>query len=77
MSQEEVVNLLKTCQEALSVSEIVEKLNGKANSTAITRALKQLKKYGEIQAIKLELPVARRIFGNKAKHKLQVYCVIN
>lgn len=77
MVQEEVIKLLEECQQALSCSEIVERMLGKANSTAITRALKQLSKYGEIQAIKLELPVARRIFGNKAKHKLCVYCVVN
>jgi Fe2+ or Zn2+ uptake regulation protein len=75
--QEEVIRLLEECQEALSCSEIVEKMLGKANSTAVNRALKQLSKYGEIQAIKLELPVARRIFGNKAKHKLQVYCIVS
>jgi len=72
-----VIKLLEECKEALSSTEIVAKLMGQANSTAINRALKQLQKYGEIQAIKLELPVARRIFGNKAKHKLCVYCVIN
>ena len=76
MVQEEVVDLLETCQEALSVAEIVEKLNGKANSVAVARALKQLSKYGEVQAIKLDVRVARRIYGNKAKHKLQVYCAI-
>ena len=72
-----MIRLLEECQEALSCSEIVEKMLGKANSTAVNRALKQLSKYGEIQAIKLELPVARRIFGNKAKHKLQVYCIVS
>jgi hypothetical protein len=77
MVQEEVLILLEECQEALSCNEICEKLIGKDNVKAITRACSQLEKYGEIQGIQLEIPLARRIFGKKAKHKLKVYCVIN
>lgn len=77
MVQEEVIELLKQCQEALSCSEIAEKLIGKANITAVTRAISQLEKYGEVQAIRLEVPVARRIYGKRVKRALRVYCVVN
>ena len=77
MAQEEVLQILKDCQEALSCAEITERLLGKANSKAVNRAIKQLSKYGEIQALKLELPVARRIYGKKVKHALRVFCVVS
>lgn len=73
MSQADIIKLLEKCEEALSAVEIHEKLNNKMNISAITRALKQLTKYDELQAIEIELPIARRIYGKKVKCNMNLY----
>jgi repressor of nif and glnA expression len=76
MVQDDIVKLLEKCEEALSSKEIAEKLIGKANYTAICRAIKKLNKYGEISSIKLDVKVSRRIYGKGIKQPISLFYVI-
>jgi len=77
MAEEDIIKILKNCKsEALSVTEIADKLIGKANRQTIAKAIRQLKKFGEIEAIQVDVRVARKIYGKNLKKGLQLFYVV-
>jgi DNA-binding HxlR family transcriptional regulator len=76
MGQKEVEDVLKKFHnEALSISDIVKQINGKINKRVISRAVKQLEKYGEVKSIQLTTIEARKRYGLKFKRKVKVYYI--
>ena len=84
MAKEEVIELLrdmlKKCQKqfpsgivCLSASEISQKLSGTANKKNIERAVSHLKSEGEIESIKIDVKLARKIYGKNMKNGLQLF----
>lgn len=75
MAQKEIIEMLEKVGEAMSLSELIERLDGQMNSSAVTRAISQLTKYGEVQSVEIDVRIARRIYGKKVKNKIKVYFV--
>lgn len=87
MAQKEVVDLLKELfQElkkeyptgfiGLSVREICNKLEDKANSKTISKTMKKLQKFGEVEYIEISVEKARKIYGNNINKPLKIFFVV-
>ena len=76
MAQEDILNILEHSRDvALSIQDMAEKLMGKENLKSIQKAVSRLEKYGEIKSIRVDVKVARRIYGKNLKKGVRVYWV--
>ena len=76
MSEKDILNVLENNYEALSIKEISELLLGKSNIKTIQKAIKQLEKYGEVESVRLDVRVARKIYGNNLKKGIKLFYVV-
>ena len=76
MGQGEILHILEGHKDvALSIMDIASELLGKENIKSIQKGIAQLEKYGEIKSIRVDVKVARRIYGKNLKKGVRVYWV--
>ena len=76
LSQDNIIKELRKMGEIpLSIDEISQKLIGKANLRSIGKALNQLEKYGEVKCIKIDVRIARKLYGNNHKKGMRMFYI--
>jgi hypothetical protein len=76
MGEEEIITFLEIHKkEYFSLKEICQALIGKANTKSILRSIKQLNKFKEINSMKIDVNLSRKIYGKNMKRGLTLYYI--